>query len=81
MSRIKTPTIPDWMIPSECRVRTLKGVSVLMNTTRSEKPVLYSVTDVTDGWDYTPFETATFRHWLDRNTVRTVSRWLDSIAG
>lgn len=77
------PVVPDWMIPEECSVRTRKYGSVrlyvAMNTTRAEKPVLYNIDS--EGWQHTPFQTATFKHWLDHSTVRKVWEWLGTQSG
>lgn len=82
MTKYKALMVPDWMIPAECSVRTQKHgtthISVAMNTTRAEKPVLYSIDG--QGWDHTPFQTAELRHRLDNSVVNKVWSWIGSIA-
>lgn len=71
------PPLPKWLRGT---IRRRKYGSIVlhvaMDTARAEKPVLYSIDG--DEWSYTPFQTATFRHCLDRATVHDVWRWLST---
>lgn len=85
MTRHKYPPIPDWMIPEQCDVRSMRvGTSrlyVVMNGVQASKPVLmYWDHWDTEQWDSTPFQTANFQHGLDRATVRTIERWTRSMS-